>query len=90
MVSLTIWHIYKRNILINKQKIKHYKKQEKKTFKWRMQNPMSRSINTQNEKIKRLLKSFDNNKKELGRRLLKMMIATKPCTCKSKHGTKEV
>jgi hypothetical protein len=55
-----------------------------------MQNPMSRSINTQNEKIKRLLKSFDNNKKELGRRLLKMMIATKPCTCKSKHGTKEV
>jgi hypothetical protein len=55
-----------------------------------MQNPISQCINTQNEKIKRLLKSFDNNKKELGRRLSKMMTSTKPCTCKSKHGTKEV
>jgi hypothetical protein len=54
-----------------------------------MQNLISRCINTQNEKIEKLLKSLDNNKKELGRRLLKMMTSTKPCTCKSKHGTKE-
>jgi hypothetical protein len=75
--------------MINKQKIKHCKKQEKKTLKWKMQNLISRCINTQNEKIEKLLKSLDNNKKELGRRLLKMMTSTKPCTCKSKHGTKE-
>jgi hypothetical protein len=50
---------------------------------------MSRCINTQNEKIGRLLKSFDNNKKELGRRLLKMMTVTKPCICKDKHEQKK-
>lgn len=41
MVSLTKRDTYKRNIMINKQKIKHCKKQEKKTLKWRMQNPIS-------------------------------------------------